>query len=146
MRKAFLALLFAALANGADNRPRVRAITAFVEVDPTHPTAAIDDAEKFLAAAREAVTKAGFEVGGVRVTTQPFPLCTKGLDREHALGTLHQVGDASAKGKLLLYHRRADRAHSSDVATVAYKDKTPAHGCCRGPDASPATRANLPAI
>ncbi|HEX5230366.1 MAG TPA: DUF711 family protein [Bryobacteraceae bacterium] len=118
MRNVFLTFLFAALAHAADNRPRVRAITAFVEVDRAHPTAAIDDAQKFLTTAREAVTKAGFEVGGMRVTTQPFPMYTKGLDREHALTMLHQIGDAAGKDKLLLCIGPAMFHDSDDTANV----------------------------
>jgi uncharacterized protein (UPF0210 family) len=121
MRNLLLAFLFAALAplaSGAEIHPRVRAITAFVEVDPTHPTAAIEDAQKFLGAAREAVIKAGFEVGGVRVTTQPFPLYTKNLDREHALGVLHEIGDAAGKGKVLLCVGPAMLGADDDIANV----------------------------
>ena len=118
MRKVLLALLLATVAYAADNRPRVRAITAFVEVDRAHPTEALEDAEKFLAAAKDAVSKAGFEVGGLRVTTQPFPMYTKGLDREHALAILHQINDAADKGKLLLCVGPAMFRDEDDVANV----------------------------
>jgi uncharacterized protein len=102
MRMFFLALSLAALCLAADNRPRIRAITTFVEVDRNHPTAAIEDAQKFLATAKEALTKAGYEVAGGRITTQPFPAYTKGLKREDALALLHQLSDAADKGKSIL--------------------------------------------
>jgi hypothetical protein len=60
MRKLLLALAFAYLASAADGS-RIRAVTAVTEVDPAKPTASIEDAQKFLASAKEALNKAGFE-------------------------------------------------------------------------------------
>lgn len=118
MRKLLLAFSLAALAHAADSRPRVRAIAAFVEVDRAHPTAAIEDAQRFLAAAKEAVNKAGFEGGGGRVTTQPFPLYTKGLKREEAVALIRQIGDAADKGKSSLCIGPAMLHDGDDTANV----------------------------
>jgi uncharacterized protein len=102
MRKFLLALSLAALAHAAENRPRIRAVTAFVEVDRAHPTAALEDAQKFLAGAKDSLTKAGFEVAGQRVTTQAFPLYTNGMKREEAVALLRKLSDAADKEKTLL--------------------------------------------
>jgi hypothetical protein len=89
MRKLELLLAFAALACAA-SRPRVRAVTAFIQVDPKNPTASIQDARKFLASAKDALNKAGFEGGGGRITTQAFPLYTKGMTRQGAVAMLQK--------------------------------------------------------
>ena len=102
MRKFLLALSCAALVHAADNRPRIRAVTAFIEVDPNNAGASIQDAQKFLAGAKEALNKAGYEGGGGRITTQPFPLYTKGMPREKALALLRSMGEVASKGKTTL--------------------------------------------
>jgi hypothetical protein len=61
--------------------PRIRAFTAFIEIDPNNYTARIQEAQQFLAAAKAALNKAGFEGAGGRITTQPFPQYTKGTRR-----------------------------------------------------------------
>ena len=52
MQKLLLSLSLTALAYAADDRPRIRAVTAFIEVDAKNPTASIQDAQKFLADAK----------------------------------------------------------------------------------------------
>ena len=101
MRKLLLALTFAYLASAAD-RPRIRAVTAFIEVDPAKPTAGIEDAQKFLAGAKDALNKAGFDGGGGRITTQPFPRYTKGMKTDDALAMLHKMQDVASKGRTTL--------------------------------------------
>lgn len=118
MRKFLLAFLLAALAYAADSHPRVRAITAFVEVDRNNPTAAIEDAGKFLAIAKDAVNKAGFEGGAGRVTTQPFPSYTKGLNRHDALALLRKMQDAGDKDKVILCIGPSMLHDSDDTASV----------------------------
>lgn len=118
MLKVLLGLFLAALAYAADSRPRVRAITTFVEVDRNNPTAAIEDAQKFLAAARDALMKAGYEVGGGRVTTQPFPLYTKGMKHEEALALLHKLSHAADQGKSSLCVGPAMLHDDDDTANV----------------------------
>jgi len=78
MRRALLLLSLAPLVLGADSRPRIRAVTAFIEIDRNNYAAKIDETQKFLAAAKEALNRAGFEGAGGRITTQPFPVYTKG--------------------------------------------------------------------
>jgi uncharacterized protein (UPF0210 family) len=97
MRIATLTILFAnALAFGADSAPRIRAVTAFIEVDAAHYSAQIADTQKFLATAKEALNRAGFEGAGGRITTQPFPIYTKGLKREDALALIRKMREAAA--------------------------------------------------
>ncbi|HEY2115183.1 MAG TPA: DUF711 domain-containing protein, partial [Candidatus Angelobacter sp.] len=65
--------------------PKVRAITAFVRLDRAAYQAQVADALKMLHAAKDALTKAGYEVETIRITTQPFPEYTKGLTADQAL-------------------------------------------------------------
>src|SRR2546430_8501910 len=51
-------------------RPRIRAVTAFIEIDRNNYAAQIEDAQKVLAAAKAALNKAGFEGAGGRITTR----------------------------------------------------------------------------
>ncbi|HWC95190.1 MAG TPA: DUF711 family protein [Candidatus Sulfopaludibacter sp.] len=96
MRKAILALALTAAAF-AGPRPKVRAITAFIDVDAQNYTRQIENAVKFLNGAREQYRAAGWEVQTIRIATQPFPEYTKGMSREAALGVLHGIDSLGAK-------------------------------------------------
>ena len=102
MRKILLTLCFAALAFAADSRPRIRAVTVFIDVDSSNYAAKIEDAQKFLAVAKAAFNRAGFEGAGGRITTQPFPVYTHGLSREDALGLIRKMREAASKGSSAL--------------------------------------------
>src|SRR5215475_8740145 len=104
MRKTILCLLVgfvvAAHTDGsraAEVRPRIRAVTAFVEIDPSNYAAKISEAQKFLAAAKDALNKAGFEGAGGRITTQPFPQYTKGMTPEEAVAFVGKLREAASK-------------------------------------------------
>src|SRR5437867_9786179 len=93
MRKSIFAVCCAVLAcaagphrsYSAEVRPRIRAVTAFIEIDPGNYAMRIQEAQQFLAAAKESLNKAGFEGAGGRITTQPFPQYTKGMKTEEAV-------------------------------------------------------------
>jgi uncharacterized protein (UPF0210 family) len=90
-------LAFATLAIAADSRPRIRAVTAFIEIDRNNYASKIDETQKFLAAAKEALNRAGFEGAGGRITTQPFPVYTKGMQREDALDLIRKLRESASK-------------------------------------------------
>ena len=85
MRKALILFALASIVWGADSRPKVRAITAFINIDPKTYTAEYDNTMKFLDSAREAYRAAGFEVETVRIVTQPYTRYTAGMKRDEAL-------------------------------------------------------------
>jgi uncharacterized protein len=91
MRKALLALALTATVMSAGPRPKVRAITAFIDVDAQNYTRQIEDTVKFLNAARESYRAAGWEVETIRIATQPFPQYTKGLSHQSALAMLRGI-------------------------------------------------------
>jgi uncharacterized protein (UPF0210 family) len=67
------------------DKPKIRAITAFVNLDRTQYQPQIEDAVKMLKYARTVYESRGFEVQTVRIATQPFPEYIKGLTTEQAL-------------------------------------------------------------
>src|SRR5947209_14525759 len=105
MRKTFWALscFILACAAGAPGvasaevRPRIRAVTAFIEIDPNNYGARIQEAQNFLAKAKDALNAAGFEGAGGRITTQPFPQYTKGMKAEEAVQFVSKLREAAAK-------------------------------------------------
>jgi uncharacterized protein (UPF0210 family) len=105
MRKSFLVLSCAILACAAgiprafsaEVRPRIRAVTAFIEIDPNNYAARIQEAQKFLATAKDALNKAGFEGAGGRITTQPFPEYTRGMKSEDAVVFISKLREAASK-------------------------------------------------
>ena len=97
MRKVLTGLALAAVALGADSRPKVRAITAFINIDSRNYTAVVEDTVKFLNSAREAYRAAGFEVETIRVVTQPFPKWTAGMNRADALALVGKYAELGAK-------------------------------------------------
>src|SRR5215831_3518061 len=84
-------------ASSAEVRPRIRAVTAFIKIDPGNYAARIEEAQKFLASAKEALNKAGFEGAGGRITTQPFPQYTKGMKTEDAVAFVGKLREAASR-------------------------------------------------
>src|SRR6266478_3663450 len=119
MRKALLLFSFAVLSFAADSRPRIRAVTAFIEIDRNNYTAKIEEAQKFLAVAREALNRAGFEGAGGRITTQPFPVYTKGMQREDALDLIRKLRESATKARSGLNIGAAILNDNDDTAPVA---------------------------
>src|SRR5207302_2034269 len=74
-------------------RPKVRAITAFVRIDATHYEQQIQEALTMLRAAQSAYEKQGYEVETIRITTQPFPEYTSGMSEEQALAFFKALDD-----------------------------------------------------
>src|SRR6516225_4436772 len=87
----------ASRASSAEVRPRIRAVTAFIEIDPHNYAARIQEAQKFLASAKDALNKAGFEGAGGRITTQPFPQYTRGMSTTEAVAFAGKLREAASK-------------------------------------------------
>src|SRR5271163_80830 len=91
MRLILTLLCFASLALSGGERPKVRAVTAFINIDPQHYDQQFGETLKFLDSARQAYRAAGFEVEGVRIATQPFPRYTAGMKPEEAVAFLGKI-------------------------------------------------------
>ena len=80
------------------SRPKVRAITAFVDITPTGYRAELKKARDVLAEIQKEYETAGYEVQSVRITTQPFPTYVKSMPRAAALKLLQQLDALSIEG------------------------------------------------
>jgi len=107
------------LAFSAEDRPRIRAVTAFIEINRDNYAAKIQDAQQFLAAAKTALNQAGFEGAGGRITTQPFPYYTKGMKRDEALVLIRAMREAATKGRSAFNIGPAMLHDDDDTAPVA---------------------------
>jgi len=67
------------------SKVKIRAITAFVNLDRTQYQIQITDALKMLKRARTIFESRGFPVETIRIATQPFPEYIQGLSNEQAL-------------------------------------------------------------
>jgi uncharacterized protein (UPF0210 family) len=65
--------------------PKVRTVTAFIRLDRARYQAQVAEALRMLRAAKDALTRAGYEVETIRITTQPFPEYTSGLTADQAM-------------------------------------------------------------
>ena len=84
-------------AEAPHERPKVRAITAFIQLDPARHETQIHQTLEFLRGAKAAFEKSGYEVEGVRITTQPFPEYARVLPREDALSFFRAYDGLAAK-------------------------------------------------
>jgi uncharacterized protein len=66
-------------------KPKIRAITAFVRIDRAHYLDQIGETLRMLRRAKADFEQAGYQVETARITTQPFPEYIRGLSREDAL-------------------------------------------------------------
>lgn len=78
-------------------KPKVRAITAFITIDAKSYPAQIEETVKFLSQIRDAVKAAGYDVAGIRISTQPFADYTRGLSHDQALNVLRGIDDLAGK-------------------------------------------------
>jgi len=81
----------------AAEKPKVRAVTAFLRLDRAHYQAQIHSTLDFLRKARAEFEKSGYEVQTLRISTQPFPEYTRGLTRQQALAFFHEYDQLAAK-------------------------------------------------
>jgi uncharacterized protein len=85
------------LCAGDAPKPKVRAITGFITIDAKSYPAQIEETVKFLSQVRESIQSAGYDVAGIRISTQPFPDYTSALSRADALKLLRGIADLAAK-------------------------------------------------
>jgi uncharacterized protein len=78
-------------------KPKIRAITGFITIDAKSYPQQIEDAVKFLSQVRESIKNAGYDVAGIRISTQPFPEFTNGLSRADALKLLQSIDGLAGK-------------------------------------------------
>jgi len=80
-------------------KPKVRTVTAFVRLDRNNYRQQVAEALTLLRAAKQELTKAGYEVETIRITTQPFPEYIEGLTADQAIAFFHDYDQlAQARG------------------------------------------------
>jgi uncharacterized protein (UPF0210 family) len=107
-----------AVTGDATARPKIRAITGFVDLDAKHYADELQETMTFLNQARDAYEKAGWVVSSVRITTQPFPEYTRGLNHDEAMALLRNLSDIATKLNFSLNVGPAMVKDSDDVKSV----------------------------
>jgi len=81
----------------AAERPKIRAVTAFIRLEPARYEQQVAETMKKLRQARSAFEKAGYEIQDLRIATQPFPEYVRAMSREQALEFFRQYEALAAK-------------------------------------------------
>lgn len=82
---------------GAAEKPKVRAVTAFIRLSPADYREQVAETLAVLRQAKRAYQQAGYEVQSVRISTQPFPEYTEGMTAEEALAFLRGYDELANK-------------------------------------------------
>src|SRR5246500_3855497 len=93
--------LAAQTSTSAATNPKVRAITAFVRLNPDNFQKQIQDTLAVLQKAKAAFIAEGYDVEGVRITTQPLGELVAGMPEDKAMAFLRAFDDISAKDNFL---------------------------------------------
>jgi uncharacterized protein (UPF0210 family) len=80
-------------------RPKIRAITAFINLDRAQYQQQVADAMTALKRARTVFESRDYEVQTIRISTQPFPEYTKGLTTEQALAFFKNYDELATQQK-----------------------------------------------
>jgi uncharacterized protein (UPF0210 family) len=83
----------------AQQKPKVRAITAFVRLERAQYQDEVRDTLVFLRHAKAAFEQRGYDVESLRITTQPFPDLVRGLKHDDALAFLRRYDELAQKEK-----------------------------------------------
>ena len=98
-----LALIAAAtVACAAAANPPVRAVTAFIDLEPTRYEQQLAETASRLRQAQKLLERGGFSVQTLRITTQPFARYVAGMSREQALAVLSRLGRLAKDQGVLL--------------------------------------------
>src|SRR6266851_9963851 len=83
----------------APANPKIRAITAFINLDRVRYKEQVADALKMLRRAQATFESRGYQVQTIRIATQPFPEYTKGLTKEQAVAFFKQYDALAVREK-----------------------------------------------
>src|SRR5216684_103477 len=81
------------------DRPKIRAITAFINLDRAQYQEQVADALKMLKRAQTVFESRGYQVQTIRIATQPFPEYTKGLTTQQAVAFFKEYDALAVKEK-----------------------------------------------
>jgi uncharacterized protein len=97
---AFLFAAAVAPASGAE-KPKVRAITAFIRLDTSQYKQQVADTLTMLRNAKARFELAGYEVETIRISTQPFPEYTRGMSKQALLAFFHDLDNLAKQGNFV---------------------------------------------
>jgi hypothetical protein len=83
-------------------KPKIRAITAFINLDRREYQQQVADALKMLRRAQTTFESRGYVVQTIRIATQPFPEYTKGLTNEQAVAFFKQLDSLATQQKFAM--------------------------------------------
>jgi uncharacterized protein (UPF0210 family) len=83
----------------AQEKPKIRAITAFINLDRAQYQQEVTDALTMLKRARTIFESRGYQVQTIRIATQPFPEYTKGLTTGQAVAFFKEYDALAQKEK-----------------------------------------------
>src|SRR5258708_4958983 len=83
----------------AQEKPKIRAITAFINLDRAQYQQQVADALKMLRRAQTTFESRGYQVQTIRIATQPFPEYTKGLTTQQAVAFFKEYYALAQKEK-----------------------------------------------
>jgi uncharacterized protein (UPF0210 family) len=115
-------LVTAAHAQSA-TKPKVRAITAFVRLEPASFQEQIGGALGVLRTTKEEFEKQGYEIETIRIVTQPLAQLVKGQSEAQALAFLKSLDDLSAKENFIPSVGPAMMRDTDDPRTVRLLEK-----------------------
>src|SRR5437667_4334980 len=81
-------------------KPKIRAITAFINLGRAQYKEQVADALKMLKRAQTIFESRGYQVQTIRIATQPFPEYTKGLTTQQAVAFFKEYDALAVKEKL----------------------------------------------
>jgi uncharacterized protein (UPF0210 family) len=103
----------------AEEKPKVRALTAFVKLDRAGYEAQVAEALAMLRKGKAALERAGYELQTVRIVSQPFTEYTRGLTREQILEFMRRYDALAGKEGFAANIGPAVLRASDDVAGLA---------------------------
>ena len=80
-------------------KPKIRTITAFINLDPAQVDQQVAETMQMLRRAKTTLESRGYEVEGVRIATQPFPEYTKGMTTQQAIAFFQKYDALAEKEK-----------------------------------------------
>ncbi len=87
------------LAAASADKPKIRAITAFINLDRAQYKEQVADALKLLRRAQTTLESRGYQVQTIRIATQPFPEYTNGLTKEQTIAFFKEYDALAEKEK-----------------------------------------------
>lgn len=86
----------------AQEKPKIRAITAFIRLDISQYKQQIAETLAMLRKAKARFELAGYEVQTIRVTTQPFTEYTRGMSKKDVLAFFHEFDEVAKRENILI--------------------------------------------